>query len=356
MIKSARIENFLSHKDTFLIFAPGVNVIHGATDGGKSSILRAMIWNMFNRPRGTSFRSWWGGNTKVRISIEDTPGQQIDVCRERAASANRYSINDEQYEAMGTDVPEPVQEVLNVGEINVQHQFDAPFMLTETSGEVARQLNKIANLEQIDVALHNVDAMLRENNKEIGFAEVHIQSCKQEVEQFADLPEIEKALSSIEKEWSTYIEKKRSLAELSETVTEIRDAQANIERSHDMTGARKAFAELEKLLTEIEAAEKRIRAGDDLSDDIENTQKKLAKIPEVGNDREALDEMEEAIADLKEQQKAVRGLTFVSRCIKSTKNELTSQETEVERLRNSLNELMPDTCPLCGAEKGDSRA
>jgi len=68
MIKTLSIQNYQSHKDSTLEFDPGVNVIVGSTDSGKTAIIRALRWLIWNRPNGDSFRSTWGGDTKVTES------------------------------------------------------------------------------------------------------------------------------------------------------------------------------------------------------------------------------------------------------------------------------------------------
>ena len=70
MIQSLALKNFQSHKDTLIKFDPGVNVIVGSTDSGKSAIIRALRWLVWNRPIGDKMRSNWGGETEVIIDDE----------------------------------------------------------------------------------------------------------------------------------------------------------------------------------------------------------------------------------------------------------------------------------------------
>ena len=70
MIQKLNIQNFQSHKDTKLEFHPGVNVIIGQSDSGKTAIIRALRWLIWNRPGGDDFRSDWGGGTVVKIKID----------------------------------------------------------------------------------------------------------------------------------------------------------------------------------------------------------------------------------------------------------------------------------------------
>ncbi|WP_035425703.1 AAA family ATPase, partial [Halalkalibacterium ligniniphilum] len=54
-INTVRLENFQSHLDTSIDFSTGLNVIVGQSDSGKTSILRAIRWVLYNQPRGTDF-------------------------------------------------------------------------------------------------------------------------------------------------------------------------------------------------------------------------------------------------------------------------------------------------------------
>ena len=53
MIKSVELKNFQSHNQSRLEFCDGVNIIVGASDSGKSAILRGLFWVLYNNPNGT---------------------------------------------------------------------------------------------------------------------------------------------------------------------------------------------------------------------------------------------------------------------------------------------------------------
>jgi exonuclease SbcC len=54
-IKKLSLRNFQSHRETDLEFSPGLNIIVGPSDQGKSAIIRALRWLFYNEPRGTGF-------------------------------------------------------------------------------------------------------------------------------------------------------------------------------------------------------------------------------------------------------------------------------------------------------------
>src|SRR5665647_764854 len=91
MIKSLEIHNVQSHKDTFLEFDPGVNVIIGSSDSGKTAILRAIKKVVFNRPLGDSFISNWAKEYFIRITTsEDTITRSKD--REETVSYTHLTL------------------------------------------------------------------------------------------------------------------------------------------------------------------------------------------------------------------------------------------------------------------------
>jgi len=169
MIKSLEITNFQSHKNTRLDFCPRVNVIIGASDCGKSAIIRSLRWLLLNRPTGTAFRSHWcgkGSKTEVRI----TPAHDPVLVRRRTVSSNEYAYGEVEtvLEAVRTDVPSEISNIHNMDElINIQQQGDRPFLLDESPPEVARILNTIVGLDTIDTAHTRIAGKIRENQEAV---------------------------------------------------------------------------------------------------------------------------------------------------------------------------------------------
>ena len=65
MIKSLKIENFQSHKDSYLEFSNGINIISGKSNNGKTAILRALNWVITNRPQGIAFKSTFSDKKEI---------------------------------------------------------------------------------------------------------------------------------------------------------------------------------------------------------------------------------------------------------------------------------------------------
>jgi DNA repair exonuclease SbcCD ATPase subunit len=157
LIKTIKLENFQAHTDTGVSVSPGITTIKGATDKGKSAILRAIGWCCLNNVSGAEFVKEGSKQASVTITTDNAV-----VKRDRGASGklNTYEMDGEEYKAFGTGVPEDIADRLGLDSINFQNQHDPPFWFSETAGEVSRKLNAVIDLSVIDsslaAALHNV--------------------------------------------------------------------------------------------------------------------------------------------------------------------------------------------------------
>ena len=153
MISLLKIQNFQSHRRTVLKFGKGVNAIVGRSHSGKSAVLRALRWVSNPRVAGTWFRSHWGGLTKVMLKT----GEGVRVFRTRGKSKKDYFLNKEKLGAVGTHDDNPVSRALNMNELNWQLQFDRPFLLDCSPGEVASKLNDYMNFITRNAVIFKID-------------------------------------------------------------------------------------------------------------------------------------------------------------------------------------------------------
>ena len=170
MIDSLQLNNFQSHENSKLEFTPGINVIIGKSDSGKSSVLKALLYAVKNKPASNNYPSHWIKNSNgkltedMRITISKNKN---DLVRVRNQFNNGYTFNDVVFNAIGRDVPEEIQNYFNLQDVNIQQQFDSHFLLSETPGAIARFLNELVKLDDIDIYLSAVDSKKRETNREL---------------------------------------------------------------------------------------------------------------------------------------------------------------------------------------------
>lgn len=143
MIKNIILKNFQIHEHLELNFSKGVNAITGETDAGKSAIIRALNLLLNNTPRGGEKLYHTDLATEpLQITLHDDKGNTID-------RKNRtYTINKKtQLTAFKQDKPEAISEIIRVNRTNFQFQIDPHFMILETGGNAAKDLNAISGME-----------------------------------------------------------------------------------------------------------------------------------------------------------------------------------------------------------------
>lgn len=239
MIKSLIIKNFQSHKKTKLEFDKGINIIIGQSDSGKSAILRALSWNINNKPSGDAFRSNWGGDTQVKIRVED----KTEVLRYKTKKVpNGYQIHyptkvkkktgdaASTFRSFGQDVPEEIKQVLNFSPLNMSRQFDSPFLLDMSGGEVARYLNKIVHLDVIDKSLSNISKTLSKEKTDLKYKEEELLSAEEKAKEFSWIDEAEGCLEKLEAFERTLISKKKDLNKLAALCLSIEKINENIDK------------------------------------------------------------------------------------------------------------------------------
>lgn len=172
MISKLTIENFQSHKKTEMNFHPGINIITGPSDVGKSATVRALKWVALNRPSGDKMRRHHTKKTTVTLD---------EVSKTKTASKHQYKTDGSTMKALNRDIPPMVASQLNLSEVNFQEQHDTYFLIADPPGQVARTLNQVADLQVIDLSLKSIKQKVRESNAQRKFLETQMLKKEQEV-------------------------------------------------------------------------------------------------------------------------------------------------------------------------------
>jgi exonuclease SbcC len=346
MLTKAIIENFQSHKKTELEFVPGVNVLIGPSDAGKSALFRAIYWPISNRPLGDSFRSEWGGDTKVKLHFSE--GNTVE--RFRSASKNSYILNGEELEAFGTNVPEEVEKAIGMDGCNIQRQSDQPFLLYNTPGEAARMLNRAASIDDIDVARDGIAKSLNRINAGMKYDEKQLKENSQKMEQYADLPEIEKRIENAEKLEVQRAKISGRTASLKRVVSRAGQVEYELGKSEYVSAALEKTASVEKAINTYQTEKaksqqlirlvKRAKEIQKYLKQTEGTEKALQRVEKLGK---KLTQSVEA----RWQRMALKRLASQGRSITETINSL---NREIQKLEKEYDAIAPETCPLCGSK------
>lgn len=302
IIRTVEINNYQSHKKSAFEFVPGVNVIIGPSDAGKSAAFRAINWLLNNRPLGDGFRSEWGGETRVQLATDE---DEV-VSRVKSKSINAYMIGDPTdkpivLKAFGSDPPEQVNAILAMDAANLQDQSDPPFLLSDSPGEVAKKLNQAASIDDIDKATSNLKRGHDNTRRDIQSGERWLGEQEQLLEQYTHLDDAERVIEEVE----------------------------DLERQRGSLYTQ--YTNLQRIVSNIRSANQ-----------------KLAQIGDVQTASGLLNDAWKVNKQRDQVQAKHKQLSSLLSRIQTTQTRLNKTEEQLGQLQTKYDELAPEMCPLCG--------
>lgn len=325
MITKLKLRNFQGIEKLELILEQ-TNSIVGPTDAGKSSILRGLRWLCLNRPDGLAFLRDGKEFVGVKVEVEDheitrKKGKSNEynlepVHQEKSGDRSDHERSTEEskeihrprdissglvrkgrFKAFGQEVPKPIQEILNVSQVNFQTQFENPFWIGLSAGQLSKELNGVVDLTLIDSVLGKVSSDLKKAKLTAEIGEEKLKEVSARKESLAWVVEADKELKSIE------------------------DSSTN----------------LSKLRTEVESLEKMI------SEAISLRRKRLE-----------LKEKDEAISNLMGHTEVLNWEIGHYNVLSGLVDEITSTETKLKDVQTKRIKIEEELgrvkeCPLCGS-------
>jgi len=341
MIKYLQIQNFQSHKDSLLEFDPGVNVIVGSSDSGKTAVIRALRWLVWNRPSGDAFRSNWGGETLVRMAADKKILERIKD------KDNAYILADQVFKAFGADVPEEIIKALNIDEINLQQQLDRPFLLTDSPGEVARYFNRVANLDQIDTGMKNVQSQIRSIEQDIKSTEQQLKEQEEELNKYDYLDKLEAELEVLE-DMNTHAHGSRMVINrLEGVIEEIAEVEKEIEKYSDIL---EMEGDVEKILSLYEKGKGKEQEISDLTNLILEAKETDNQLEELNHFISMEGDLKKVLllsTELEERKKEINTFDDLISEIEDIVNRIAHKEGKIEEWEKKFHDQFPAVCPLC---------
>lgn len=208
-ITNIEINNFQSHKYTNMNFMNGLNVIVGPSDQGKTAIIRAIKWVLYNEPMGTFFIR----HKEKEASVVLTFNTGEKVKRLRSNNKNIYvyideNNNEEVYEGFGHNVPIDIIEKINIRKIyldskesnaiNIGEQLEGPFLLSEKNSTRANAIGRLVGVHVVDKAVQNTMKDIRNLNINHKSLNEDIDLLETKLEEYSYLEDLESTIVQLE--------------------------------------------------------------------------------------------------------------------------------------------------------------
>lgn len=357
MINKAIIKHFQSHNKSILKFSPGINSIIGSSDKGKSAIFRALVWVINNKPVGNSFVSHWNldKSGKENKIIEPTyvklKTDNHVIKRERSNDFNGYILDsDQSFKALRSDVPEEIKEALNISEVNIQHQMDSPFLLSSSSGEVARFFNKTIRLDIIDKMLSWVESKKRKIRDDLKGKNNLLINNESELQNYDWVKKAEPLINKAEEVEKRIEEKFNIIQDLISFISDYKilkttiEGLKNIDCSKDMEEWYKTKQQLDKLEIRVDYLITSIEEYQEYQEIIKNSEKLI-------NSNKLLDKYWKIYNKIKEKNCILEKLDEEIEDYVEYSGDILDYSNEIIELKKEL----PNTCPICNSKLGEKK-
>ncbi len=347
MIRSTAISNFQSHKNSEIEFSEGLNIITGASDAGKSAIIRALLWAITNKPSGDSYRNW-DIKDPVKVKIDFDDGW---ISKDRSGPKNTYETELGRLEAFRTDIPEEIQNVTKITEFNIQTQHQPYFLLQDSPGEVARKLNDLVGLDVIDRLYKNIGSKISDKKSRVKFSSERISNFESQIENLSYLDEISIIIDELDKDAS-------QLEIVRQRVQSVRNLLSSLAVLNSKIYSTKNILKLEPF---VKGVQQRIKDLSDIKSDQEVLNSVVSKLKKVTahleSEREWLavepeyKKVTTLITDIKKKQEDFAALGKLLGLIdKATTSISTSSSITSLKIRKYLTLLREHKiCPVCSS-------
>jgi hypothetical protein len=399
-IKEVELTNYGPYKHEVFSFIDGLNTITASGDAGKSNLQHAMAF-VFKNYQGNNYASHWIQDDKGKIKKGETCSVEIrtfegdSIKRVRTRTENMYIINNnDPIQNFNQSVPEDVQRILNINEVNTQSQFETHFMLNDNSSTVAKTLNKMVNLEIIDESISNAGKIIRKIKKEKDASDINLKKYSEEIAKFDfieamgkdvnELLELEKELIENKEGHEHLVGIRENLENLSKELKSIEDITSNstlvenvlklhnaldekIEQRTDLFDIKDSISTKERELKEIDRTvknkdlvEKLLPLFDLKSKKVDEYNKRLDCIENIeayeaelktytdvdkykGNVAELLTLYDE-LDTLKKEYQTLEGISV---SIEDWEDDLRDYDKSIEE---DFEKIKDEACPVCGGE------
>ncbi len=249
------IQNFQSLKKVDIELGK-FTVITGASSSGKSAFMRALR-GLASNVKGTSAITV--GEKSLAITAYT---DKSIVTLQKTGATGKYLVVDretgeeEKYTKLAQKVPEDVSSALRIqpvtkdqASINFAGQHDLPYLLGETSGQVARVLGDLTNVSTIFEAVREANRKKSAVSSLLKTRQADLDSIREQAQEFTRLRERIGIVEASEKLLD-------ETSQLSESLLRLEEATASLERSEALLARHVALPPAPSL-DELEEAERR---------------------------------------------------------------------------------------------------
>ena len=262
-IKTVILENFQSYKNETIHLKPGLNLLSGTSDSGKSAILRAISFVLYNYPKKDSLIHYGESETRVTVVFSDG----VKVTRIKGEDRNAilaYDAKGKEFkkEKIDTAIPDDIKELLGNppedefnGLISYSDQFSKMFLVDLSPTDLPRSLSNLTGIEVLEESAKQLMTNYRALEKQNRLDEKEYKNLLEEAQSYSFVNKYDKDLSDLSLKFEKILEIESKIVALKEINIDI-----------DFLINDSYLQVYDKILTQIETQIELIKQGREMSE------------------------------------------------------------------------------------------
>lgn len=348
MFKKLSIKNYQSHLDSELEFSPGINLIIGESDNGKSAIVRSIKKAAFNRPLGTDFVNWDDPKAIAEVVIDTG---KHEIARYVGKNINSYMLDDTEFNAFDKGVPEEIKQVLNVSALNMHEQKNAFFLLDKSPGDIGKYLNTVVNLEVIDSSLSHAKKRVNKQEQLKDYTKKEIESLRTKYASSEWAKLADKETTQLETIDSKVKSNKVKYMNLFTLLDRHESLQRGLKATRPITRHKQDVIDLITSDKEIDAICTKSKALEKLLNGFAIDHSMLATFKKITKEKSKVLELIAVNDGIKVLDDKYKLLDSFIASLQAKKSKLIHASVDAKECKAEYDKLMPDVCPLCEKPK-----
>lgn len=203
-----------SHFESTFEFSPGLTVVTGPNDSGKSSLIRIIKWVALGEPSGEAFIFTLKDEATGEIIKQSDEGKAevgldngLVITKTRRKGKTTYTINTIAEPFEKAEVPQEVKDALGIQKhtfgdfeayLNFAFQQEAPFLLSESPSVGAKVLGKLAGTETVDLGITEISKRTHKARDDKRIAEKEVERINGDLLEYQDLDDLKQQLEACE--------------------------------------------------------------------------------------------------------------------------------------------------------------
>lgn len=373
-IKEIIIKNFQSHKYTKISLSENINVFLGKGNAGKSAIIRALIWVLFNEPKGSEFIRKGEGSAFVSITLDNG----FKVIREKGNNINKYTLiypdgNIKEFSNFGFDVPEEIRRILSIKTLplengkklnpQIKEQMESIYLLDESPSIIHSTLLTISGGQVFDEAINSIITDLQRLDRKEKELKKEIDEKTSLLKKYEGIDEKKEKLIKLKKEIDLNkkeIEKKNNLENLDIEIKNIKKEKEKTLKSYHI------LIKVDPIEKESLSLNEYKNKLTDLKNKVSNFEKTREVIKRISKEIEIIkksDLNDEIPSKLKVMNENLENLKNLKKALFNIKREIDLILDETEKIDKNINLNIEEynkvifdnkVCPVCNREIDES--